>query len=240
MGSIDLVVRPFFHFDSSHQPVLYANSSPPAFETLLDSSTAPMALQTILPRFTDVLEKLRNFSRVIEHTLLKPNARLNPTELIKACVLLQYQLLSSAFVAEEDLGDDPIKGSDELGEAFLLGAIIYMKEILRELTSSATGSFIIVSKLKISLNLVNASQTAPSSSSLLLWLLVMGGLASVDNDMNRTLFVAHLVRLRRKYDFDGWEDVKERLGRVLWVGKVLDKAGNLLWDEVDLAGRVLG
>ena len=142
-------------------------------------------------------------------------------------------------MVEEDLSDAPIKGNDELGEAFLLGAIIYTKEIIRELTSSATGSCIIVSKLKTSLNLVNTSQTVPSSSSLLLWLLVMGGLASVDNNMNRTLFVAHLVRLRRKFDFDEWEDVKERLGRVLWVGKVLDKAGNLLWDEVDLAGRVL-
>ena len=240
MGSIDLVVRPFFHFDSSHQPATYANSSPPAFEPLLESSTAPLELQTILPRFTDVLKKLRNFSRMIEHTLLKPDARLDLTELIKASFSLQYQLLSSAFVVEEDLGDAPIKGNDDLGEAFLLGAIIYMKEIIRELTSSGTDSSIIVSKLKNSLNLVNTSQTAPNSSSLLLWLLVTGGLASVDNSMNRTLFVSHLVRLRRKFDFDGWADVKERLERVLWVGKVLDKAGNLLWEEVGLAGRVLG
>ena len=199
-----------------------------------------MGLHTILPRFTDVLKKLRNFSRMIEHTLLKPDARLDPTELFKAYFLLQHQLLSSTFVIEEELGNAPIKGDEKLGEAFLLGAIIYMKEILRELTNSATGSCILVSKLKTSLNLVNTSRTAPSSSSLPLWLLVMGGLASFDNNVNRTLFVAHLVKLRRTFDFDGWEDVKERLGRVLWVGKVLDKAGNLLWDEVDLAGRVLG
>ena len=240
MGSIDLVTRPFFHFDESQPPTIYSDTSSPAFDTFLDSSTAPMDLQIILPRFTDVLKRLRDFSRIIEQTLLKPDSKLDPKELVEACFSLQYQLLSSAFVVEEDLGGGLSKGNDELGESFLLGAIIYMKEILRETTRSATDSSRIVSKLKTSLNLVNTSQTAPSSSSLLLWLLVMGGLASVKDSMDRTLFVTHLVRLRRKFDFNGWQDVKAGLERVLWIGKVLDEAGSLLWEEVDDAGRVLG
>ena len=173
-----------------------------------------MELQTLLPRFTDILKRLRDFSRIIEQTPLTPDTRLDPKEFIEACYSIQYQLLSNTFV-EKDVGDGLPIGNDELGEAFRLGAIIYMKEILRELTCSATDSSIIVSKLKTSLNLVNTSQAAPSSLSLLLWLLVMGGLASVKNTMNRILFVAHLVKLRRKFGFGGWEDVKEKLERVL-------------------------
>lgn len=199
-----------------------------------------MDLQVILPRISDVLKRLRDFSRIIEQTLLTPDTKLDSKELVEACFSLQYQLLSSAFIVEEDLGGGLSKGNDQLGESFLLGAIIYMKEILRETTRSATHSGRIVSKLKTSLNLVNTSQTAPGSSPLLLWLLVMGGLASVKDSMDRILFVTHLVRLRCKFGFNGWQDVKEGLERVLWIGKVLDEAGNLLWEEVDDAGRALG
>lgn len=142
----------------------------------------------------------------------------------------------------EDISDGGfIHEKNALREAFRLGAIIYTKEILQEFTFSAIGSGILVSKLKNSLEPVLASEVTPTSSSLLLWLLLMGGVASTtDNSIDHTFFVAHLVTLRREPWLDEWEDVKERLEDVLWIGKVLDGAGKSLWEEVRLTAKVLG
>ena len=107
-----------------------------------------------------------------------------------------------------------------------------MKKIMQEFTRWATSSELLVSKLKNSLGLILTSEVTPVSSSLLLWLLFMGGVASIKNSMDRTSFVTHLVRLRRDLGIDEWEDVRERLENVLWTGKKLDKAGKALWEEV--------
>lgn len=142
----------------------------------------------------------------------------------------------------EDISDGGfIHEKNALRGAFRLGAIIYTKEILQEFTFSAIGSGILVSKLRTSLEPVLASDVTPTSSLLLLWLLLMGGVASTtNNSIDHTFFVAHLVTLRREPWLDEWEDVKERLEDVLWIGKVLDGAGKSLWEEVRLTAKVLG
>ena len=185
-----------------------------------------------------MLTELCEFSGVIEQTLLTPEARLGPKELIEASFSIQYQLLSSAPL--EDLSDGTfVYENDELGEAFRLGAIIYMKEILQKFTSPTTGSRILVSKLRKSLSLVFTNGITPVSSSLFLWLLFMGGVASIKNGMDRTFFVTHLVRLCYGLRVHQWAEVKERLENVLWIGKVLDKTGKALWEETQDTSKVL-
>ena len=186
-----------------------------------------------------MLTDLRHFSRLIEQTLLEPEAGLDPKELIEASYSIQYQLLLTGPV--EDVTDGEfVHDNDELGNAFRLGAIIYMKEILQNFAFSITGSRILVSKLKTSLSIVLVSQASPSSSALLLWLLVMGSIASIKNCMDKTFFVTHLVRLCGDLQITDWKDVKERLESILWIGTVLDNAGEALWEEVQLTGRALG
>ena len=236
MGSIDQVIRPFFHFKWSHGLAIYSNPSLPAYDTLLDSPTAHMELRALLPQFADVLTELRDFSRVREQSLLMRDAGLAPTEFVEACYSIQYQLLTTSPV--EDVSDEGLtRGDIELGEAFRLGAIIYMKEILPEFIFSAIGSVILISKLTAFLNRVLASEAAPGSMSLHVWLLVVGGVASVKNGVDRTIFLAHLARLRRQLGLDGWDDVKGRLESVLWIGKLLDEAGKGVWEEAELQSR---
>ena len=186
-----------------------------------------------------MLADLRHFSRAFEQTLLEPEARLDPKELIEACYSIQYQLLL-AGPAEDVTDRGFVHDNDEQGNAFRLGAIIYMKEILQDFAFSVTGSMILVSKLKTSLSIVLVSQASPSSSKLLLWLLVMGGVASDKNGLDNTLFVTHLVRLCGDLQITEWRDVKERLESILWIGSVLDKAGEALWEEIQLTARAFG
>ena len=186
-----------------------------------------------------MLTDLRHFSRAIERTLLEPEARLDPKELIEACYSIQYQLLLTG--STEGFTDGGfVHDNDEQGNAFRLGAIIYMKEILQDFAFSVTGSRILLSKLKKSLSIILVSQASPSSSALLLWLLIMGGIASIKNCLDKTFFVTHLVRLCGDLQIIEWKDVKERLESILWIGSVLDKAGEALWEEVQLTARALG
>ena len=238
LGSVDQVSRPFFDFRRSDRPTLHTNPSLPPHDTPLNQTCVHTRLRALLPQLADVLTEVGDFSKTIEQTLLMPETRLDPKVFIEAWYSIQYQLLSSELV--EDVPDGAhIPYNKALGESFRLGAIIYMKEILREFTFSASGSRGLVSKLKISLGTVLTSEFAPSLSSLLLWLLFMGGMASVENNMNHIFFTAHLVRLRQELGIYEWEDVRDRLESVLWIGRALDKAGKDLWEKVGLAWRVL-
>lgn len=237
---MDQVSSPFFHFDGSYRRPIYTKTYLPGYDTSANPPTAHTRLHVLLPQLVNVLAQLREFSETIEQTLLTPEARLDPKEFIEAWYSIQYQLLNGEQF--EDISDGGfIHEKNALREAFRLGAIIYTKEILQEFTFSAIGSGILVSKLKNSLEPVLASEVTPTSSSLLLWLLLMGGVASTtDNSIDHTFFVAHLVTLRREPWLDEWEDVKERLEDVLWIGKMLDGAGKSLWEEVRLTAKVLG
>ena len=178
------------------------------------------------------------FSKAVEQTLLTPEVPLDPKSFIDDWYSIEYQLLLSGPNQDVSNGD-LIHGIDNLGEAFRLAALIFMKEILRKFIFSTIGSRILVSKLKGCLVNLLTSEVTPTASSLFLWLLFMGGVASLQNSLDHTFFVAHLVRLRRELELYEWEDVKERLEHVLWIGMVLDKPGEDLWEEVRLAWRVI-
>ena len=210
----------------------------PAYDTSLSLIAAHTRIRAVLPQLADVLAEFRVFSKAVEQTLLTPEARLDPKSFIEDWFSIQYQLLLSGPKEEISNGGSIHKNND-LGEAFRLAAILYMKEILREFLLSTIGSSILVSKLKTSLDNVLTTEVTPTSSSLFLWLLFMGGVASLQNNLDHTFFITHLVRIRRELELYEWEDVKERLEHVLWIGRVLDKAGEELWEEVRLAWRVL-
>ena len=164
--------------------------------------------------------------------------RPTPKDIIEAWYSIQYQLLSGDLI-EEEPDSSLATENDELWEAFRLGAIIYSKEMLHNLTLSATGSKILASKLASCLDLMLTLGTTPPPTSLTLWLLFMGSIASAKNSTDRKLFVAHLVGLQGRVGIGGWEDVKSRLGKVLWAGKILDTAGREVWDEVGAYGNAV-
>lgn len=161
-----------------------------------------MENHALLPQFTGVFTELRDFSRVVEQSLLTRNARPDPKEFIEAFYFIHYQLLSNGPVDRVSNGS-LFNGNDDVQETFRLGAIIYTKGIP-------------MSKFKTFLGLIIITHEADlTSSSLLSWLLLVGGVASAKNNMDRTLSIAYIVRLRRVLVVDEWEVAKERLEGVL-------------------------
>jgi hypothetical protein len=65
----------------------------------------------------------------------------------------------------------------------------------------------------------------------LLWILVLGGIASFDT-VERTWYVQNLAAVSAALNLSEWEEVAEELGNYLWLQSACDGGGRLLWVEV--------
>jgi hypothetical protein len=70
---------------------------------------------------------------------------------------------------------------------------------------------------------------------LLLWILVLGGMAAL-GCVERDSFVSDLAYGRRLLDIKSWDDLKDRLQTFLWLESACDPPGKDLWFEVGLLG----
>lgn len=65
----------------------------------------------------------------------------------------------------------------------------------------------------------------------LLWILVLGGIASFDT-VERTWYVQNLAAVSAALNLSEWEEVAEELGNYLWLQSACEGGGRLLWVEV--------
>jgi hypothetical protein len=68
-------------------------------------------------------------------------------------------------------------------------------------------------------------------SGVLLWILVLGGVASSDKP-ERPWFVSQLALIVRKLRLTDWDGVEDILESFLWLESACGKGGRELWDEV--------
>ena len=80
----------------------------------------------------------------------------------------------------------------------------------------------------IDLDIGNVSWIA---SDLLLWVVVLGGIAATDTPA-REWYVSTLRRFSIHRGLRDWEDAKAVLMEVLWLATACDVPGRVLWDEV--------
>lgn len=89
------------------------------------------------------------------------------------------------------------------------------KELSDELTTSAT------------------TELWTQAPQLLLWIVVMGTIASVGSDL-RLWYVSMLVRYSQHLDIKSWAELKDCLQDFLWFENTSDVDGANLWKEVQL------
>jgi hypothetical protein len=65
---------------------------------------------------------------------------------------------------------------------------------------------------------------------VLLWTLVLGGIAAIDTP-ERHWFASQLAWIVRRLDIDDWEGVEAILGSFLWLDSACSQGGQLLWSE---------
>jgi hypothetical protein len=72
---------------------------------------------------------------------------------------------------------------------------------------------------------------------VLLWVLVLGGIASSDT-VHRSWYVQHLVAVSDTLNLLMWDEVVGELANYLWLESACDTGGRLLWQDVS-NGRLL-
>ena len=72
-------------------------------------------------------------------------------------------------------------------------------------------------------------------SGVLLWMLVLGGIAASDKP-ERPWFVSQLALIVRRLDITEWGSIEDTLESFLWLESACGQGGRELWDE---AGCVL-
>lgn len=79
---------------------------------------------------------------------------------------------------------------------------------------------------------VETSDMVLAGSDILLWILVLGGIAASEQASVRAWFVTTLRNFSIRRGLDGWEQAKTILTEILWLASACDVAGRTLWDEV--------
>ncbi|KAJ5707887.1 hypothetical protein N7488_007688 [Penicillium malachiteum] len=93
-------------------------------------------------------------------------------------------------------------------------------------------------RLAQGINTVLLEQTATalwssqSTRVALIWILVLGGIAAFDTPC-RPFYVSSLAATARSSNIYRWDEVKPFLANMLWYEKAGDKAGRVLWEEVE-------
>ena len=227
VGAVDYMTEPHFAYETFEDATSYQQMIPSGLETIDRSPTYLSDAFGLEPGLSTVLEKLYRFSKAVEFALTS-SAPLSPQAFVEDSYSIRHGLLSFSSSASSSAQERHIQ------EGLRLGALIYMKDLLREFPRSVVGMEVLIERLKKQLELVSQIQgLAP----LLCWLFFIGGMYSVGTD--RVWFVAHLVKIKSIMGLDDWHSARRQLEDLFWIEKIHDASGQTLWEEVEITGSIL-
>jgi hypothetical protein len=88
----------------------------------------------------------------------------------------------------------------------------------------------LVKRLQIALVILDIETCGSQLDGVLLWILVLGGIAALDKP-ERVLFASQLRKLARKIRMYDWGAVEDVLESFLWLESACGQGGRMLWDE---------
>jgi hypothetical protein len=116
-------------------------------------------------------------------------------------------------------------GTTCLNNACKYAALVYMSTLTIQAPLSAAACCNVAGAL---LTELEGLEPISHNNNLALWMTFMGGLAS-SATVERPRFRLRLASTCR----DTWDECKDILERICWIGKVHDEAGELLWTKID-------
>jgi hypothetical protein len=114
-------------------------------------------------------------------------------------------------------------------ESCRLTAIIFSIAAFYPLPNTYNALQIAVQRLKSAIILSDIESYGGDRSGVLLWILVLGGIAALDKP-ERGWFVLQLSYLVQRLKIE-WEEVEDVLETFLWFEIACSPGGRLLWDE---------
>jgi hypothetical protein len=217
-GAVENLHQPYFAFQRQRGVSLHTGTL--VYKGQGNRPAAAMIASGLDPTLVKLYENVDNFSIVIDHVLRTDNTSLNLLEFCEECISLQQSFLSfssSKSELEQRLTE----------EALRIGALLYMKAVLKELPSPVTGSRILISEMKRNLEgKLNPRKQEP----ILLWLCFIG-CSSAKDESDKRWFQAHLIDLAIILDLGDWYDVRKVLRRILWVEAIHEVPFGDIWDQ---------
>ena len=174
-----------------------------------------------------VFQAMNDITIVIDHHCRGIRPIVEIVDLIDTRNAIQHILMSLPKGDELEYGQII---SVCLYESIRYTAIIYSAAVTFPLPPS-TGIFrIATTRLQ---NILDESKYDPCwqlCPDVLLWILVLGGIAS--SGIERAWFVQNLAAVSTALNLSDWDQVTEKLENYLWLESACDGGGQLLWAEV--------
>jgi hypothetical protein len=201
--------------------------------------------QGIMTGMIDVLDEVIDMTTGIDHYLSGRPRGLKLGAISMARTFIQYRVLAlphadefGEIISLDDEEKNRGEGSvtfAELYEACLAAATIYNIAVIFPVPNTHRIFPHLVKRLEKALSPPYSpsvvARYGDSDSDLLLWILVLGGIAALDSD-ERFWFVKNLVAFVGKWKIYDWSSVEEKMQHFLWLESACSPGGKLLWEEV--------
>lgn len=109
-------------------------------------------------------------------------------------------------------------------------ALIYSIAVIFPIPNTFKLFQTLVSRLKLSIEMERIDKDNHLSD-LLLWMLILGGVAALDKP-ERSWYVSQLVLFAKRWNMYMWRSVEKILGSFLWLDSACGQGGRRLWSEV--------
>jgi len=180
----------------------------------------------LTPEAIYIFDAMASTTVAIAHYLRGKPGGLTLGQIAKArTVVHQRLLLLPSFSELEGVQDNP-----SVYEACRNTASIYAIAVIFPIPNSFHPFQTLVKRLKSCIESGGVEKEA-CLSNLLLWVLVIGGIAALDKP-EREWYVSKLILLIRRWGAWEWESVERNMGEYLWLESACGLAGRRLWAEV--------
>lgn len=179
-----------------------------------------------------VLDSIGAFTLAVDYYLQGNPLGLKLIEIARTQAAVQQRLL--LLPTAEELGISSFlskpKPKPNIYECCRLTFLIYSVAVVFPVPNSHSVLQELVRRLTVVMGILDIRTFGVELGGVLLWMLVLGGIAALDTP-ERHWFTWQLAWIVRRLDRDDWEGVEDILGSFLWLDSACGQGGRLLWSE---------
>jgi Fungal specific transcription factor domain len=177
----------------------------------------------------EVLSCMEAITMAIDHYLQGKPSGLTLGQIVRTRTGIQKQLL--LLPTAKELKIKP-SSRPNLYECCRLTAIMFSIAVIYPIPNTYNVLQALVRGLTASLEVMDIESHSVDYSGLLLWMLVLGGIAALEKP-ERPWFASNLALLSRRDDLRlDWNGAEDILKSFLWLQSACSPGGHQLWDEV--------
>jgi Fungal specific transcription factor domain len=177
-----------------------------------------------------VLDSMGAFTLAVDYYLQGSPFGLKLGAMARMRTAVQQRLLLLPTAEELGIPSPLSEPKPNIYECCRLTALIYGVAVVLPVPHSHSMLQELVRRLMIVIRGLDNRTFGVELGGVLLWMLVLGGIAALDTP-ERNWFASQLAWIVRRLDIGDWGGVEDILGSFLWLDSVCGQGGRLLWSE---------